>query len=132
MTPDERAARIADARALLDMVEADESLPLPSELRHLGFYFRADGPGPEQARRQLAALEAALTAAGVALGEGQADENAGDWTVPGVMPGGVKVKVKAWLRHIAEEVTTVKETRVTEWHRLPAEGASESESGAAE
>ncbi len=51
MTPQERAARIADARALLDILDADPSLPLPHELGHAGFFFRADGT-PGTARRE--------------------------------------------------------------------------------
>jgi hypothetical protein len=116
MSAPDRAARIADARTLLDILEADESLPLPGELKHLGFYFRADGPTPAGARRQLAVLESAIPAAFEA---GHADPDGSEWIVDGVMPGGVKVKLRAWTRHVAEEVTTTRQAEVTEWVRLP-------------
>lgn len=113
MTPDERAARIADARALLDILEADESLPLPGELKHLGFYFRADGP-EDTTRRQFAALESALPAV---FDDGKPD--GGDWVITGLMAGGVKIRVRGWAKHVAEEITTVKQAEVKEWRRLP-------------
>jgi hypothetical protein len=118
MTPDERAARIADAQALLDILRADESLPLASELKHLGFYFRAGDMSAPGARRELAALEAAIPAE---FDDGHADENGGDWIVTGVMPGGVKVTLHAWARDVARKVTVVKEAEVNEWVRLPVE-----------
>jgi hypothetical protein len=121
MTPDERAARIADARALLNIVEADESLPLPSELKHLGFYFRPNDTSAPGARRELAAMEAAIPAE---FDDGHADENGGDWIVTGVMPGGVKVTLHAWARDVARKVTVVKEAEVNEWVRLPADPES--------
>jgi hypothetical protein len=115
-TPEDRAARIADVRTLLDTLEADESLPLPGELTHLGFMFRA-GRGvadAQETRRQLAALESAIPAEFSGHSDGT-----GDWAVEGVMPGGVKVQILAYARYVTREVTTVRETEVTELVRLP-------------
>jgi hypothetical protein len=117
VTPEQRAARIADARAILDALEADEALPLPIALTHAGFYFRAPGPAPLSTRRQLAALEAAIPAV---FGTGCPD-GFGDWLVEGLMPGGVKIQLKAFADHVAREVTAVREMPVTDWERLPAE-----------
>ena len=116
MIPEERSARIADAQALLDLLKADDSLPLPSEMLNLGFYFRADGRAAE-ARRRLAALEAAIPAE---FGPGY--EDASSWVIDGVMPGGVKVKLKAWARDVVEKkVTGTRVVEDVEWVRLPVE-----------
>ena len=39
----------------------------------------------------------------------------------GLMPGGVKIQLKAFADHVAREVTAVREMPVTDWERLPAE-----------
>ncbi len=115
MTPEERAARISDARALLDILDADPSLPLPHELGHAGFFFRADGT-PGTARRELAALESAIPAG---FDGGLADDN-GDWSIFGMMRGGVKAALAARLWLVAEEVEAPKEVVTKTWVRLPA------------
>ena len=117
MTPQERAARIADARALLDALEADEIIPLPIVLTHGGFYFRMPGPAPLSTRRQVAAAEAAIPAV---FGAGTAD-GLGDWVIEGLMPGGVRIQLKAIVGHVARQVTSVREMPVTDWERIAGE-----------
>jgi hypothetical protein len=118
VTPEARAARIGDAQALLDMLKADDSLPLPQEMRNLPFLFYAGGSAAET-RRQFAALESAIPAE---FEDGHPDGLY--WVVTGAMASGVTVRVYAYARDVAEEVTAVKP--VTEWRRLPADEAPES------
>jgi hypothetical protein len=114
VTAPDRAALIAVVRQVLDIVEADPSLPLPFiNFNRIGWTLYGERATPQK----LAALENALPCE---FTSGMSGEARQFFELRGEI-GGVPVVVEAWAESVAEKrVTGTTTTDVVEWVRLPA------------
>lgn len=116
-TPD-RAAWLAVVRQVLDIVEADPSLPLPFVGADRVFWSLY---GERATPRKLAALECALPCE---FTGGMSDAAKGMFELRGEI-GGIPVLIDAWAESVAErKVTGVTTVEQVEWVRLPADPES--------
>jgi hypothetical protein len=113
MSATDRAARIAVFRQVLDIMEADESLPLPFLGTRIAWSLYAAGNARLAARIE-AALPCELTGAPAAGNEAR-------YALTGEI-GGIAVVIEAWTSDMAEKRVTgtrTAEVDVVEWVRLP-------------
>jgi hypothetical protein len=113
MSAPDRAAFLAACRTVLDVAEADESLPLPT-LTSSRIRFSLYGAWPV---RLMAALEAALPCE---FTGGTDPEHPDEYLLSGEI-GGVPVQVVAFATDVAErKITGITTVETVEWVRLPA------------
>ncbi len=115
-TPHPRAGWFADVHNVLAAAQANPALPLPAiSAWRATFYLTDSSP------RGLAAAEAALAdALGVTFAGYAEDEPPQYYVLEADLPGGLKVRIKAWRDDVADrKVTGQTVTEVVEWVRKP-------------